>query len=728
MYTHLALYNTLTRRLERLLPQVEDEIRMYSCGPTVYRSVHIGNLRTYLLADWLRRVLEQSGHRVNHVVNITDVGHMRQEMLDRGEDKVIAAALAEGKTPAEITQFYTESFWRDIDRLGIQPAGHYPRATEHIGDMIAIVEKLLRDGYAYEVKGNVYFDTSRFAAYGELSGNRFAELLEGVRVEADELKRTQHDFALWKSAEPGRMMHWPSPWGEGFPGWHIECSAMSTRFLGPRLDIHTGGVDNIFPHHEDERAQSEAAFGPPFVRHWVHGQHLLVDGLKMAKSTGNSYTLADLEGRGYDPMAFRYLCLGAHYRARMNFTFEALRAAQRALERLRVIIRRRPAAGGPAELSGRSAPWLGRFWSCLYDDLNLPQALATTWEMLHASLPETERTALLLQFDRVLGLRLAEVEAPDPPPDLCALVEKRSELRTARSYEVADALREQLLASGYGVSDGRSGTRLELVPAALPARERSRITATSDVESRLTEPDAVEFSINLVVSDYLGDTRRCIESILSHCHGESLEILAVDNGSTDDTAEWLDERAAGEPRLRVLHADHNLGEGGARNVAVLQSCGTFLVLLDASIEFTGNVLPMLRTALSGSSVGVAGGWGVVTGDLRHFQEAGSQECDAIEGYCFAFRRSLASQVGLMDEKYRFYRNLDLDYSFAIRDRGYRAVVVPDLPLIRHEHRLWASLSDEEREGRSKKNFARFLHKWGDRHDLASSPPGSQHAH
>ena len=308
---------------------------MYSCGPTVYRYAHIGNLRTYLMADWLRRTLEALGYEVTHVKNITDVGHMRQEHLERGEDKVIAAALAEGKTPQQIAQFYTEAFLRDERRLNVLPAHHYPRASEHVPDMVALVERLLAAGYAYESQGNVYFDVSRFPDYGKLSGQVAHALEEGVRVEPDPLKRDQRDFTLWKAAEPGRLLKWPSPWGEGFPGWHIECSAMSIRYLGPRLDIHTGGVDNIFPHHEDEIAQSEAAYGAPFVRYWVHGQHLLVDGLKMAKSTGNVYTLDDLLRRGFEPLAFRYLCATVHYRTRMNFTWDSLRAAQRGLLRLR---------------------------------------------------------------------------------------------------------------------------------------------------------------------------------------------------------------------------------------------------------------------------------------------------------------------------------------------------------------------------------------------------------
>ena len=332
----LKLHNTLTKRPEPVDPIEAGSASMYTCGPTVYRDAHIGNLRSYLMADWIRRALEAQGLKVNHVKNITDVGHMRQEILERGEDKVIAAAIAEGKTPGEIAEFYTERFLEDEGKLHITPAQSFPRATDHIAEMLEIVESLVESGYAYEVQGNVYFEVSKFPEYGKLSGNiNENELLEAVRVEADPLKRDPRDFTLWKRAEPGRDLKWPSPWGDGFPGWHIECSAMSIKYLGRRFDIHTGGVDNIFPHHEGEVAQSEGFTGRPVVSLWVHGQHLLADGVKMAKSAGNSFIMSDIERLGIEPLAYRYLCLTARYRTRLNFTFTALKAAQRALLRLR---------------------------------------------------------------------------------------------------------------------------------------------------------------------------------------------------------------------------------------------------------------------------------------------------------------------------------------------------------------------------------------------------------
>ena len=329
----LKLYNTLTRRVEPFVPIDPGIVKLYSCGPTVYRYIHIGNLRTFLMADWLRRTLAYHGLAVRHVKNITDVGHMRIEMLDRGEDKLIAQARKEGKTSAEIAAFYTAAFLEDERQLNILPAHVFPKATEHITEMIAITADLERKGLAYAAGGNVFFDVRRFPDYGKLSGNQLAGMIQGVRDMADANRRNPEDFPLWKLAEPGREMAWDSPWGRGFPGWHIECSAMAIKHLGQHFDIHTGGVDNLFPHHEDEIAQSEGYTGEQFVNYWLHAQHLLADGQKMAKSTGNAYTRADVVARGFESIALRYLFATVHYRSRLNFTFSALRAAQIALQR-----------------------------------------------------------------------------------------------------------------------------------------------------------------------------------------------------------------------------------------------------------------------------------------------------------------------------------------------------------------------------------------------------------
>ncbi|MGH2515904.1 MAG: cysteine--tRNA ligase, partial [Ktedonobacterales bacterium] len=382
--TPLRLFNTLTRTVERIVPLEPGSIRMYSCGPTVYRYIHVGNLRTFTMADWIRRALTEQGIEVTHVKNITDVGHMRQEALDRGEDKMVSQARQEGKTPWDIAAFYTEAFHRDETKLNILPAHVFPRATDHIPEMIAMVRRLLENGCAYESGGNVFFSVKDFAGYGRLSGNLLEYLGQGQHIanEIDPNKRAPEDFPLWKVAEEGRIMAWDSPWGRGFPGWHIECSAMSAKYLGAHFDLHTGGVDNIFPHHEDERAQSEAASGERFVNYWVHGQHLLADGLKMAKSTGNAYTLADVEARGFEPLALRYFFTTAKYRGSINFTFRALRAAQISLNRLRELAYRlacQPTT--PAREADASAANTARqaFFDAVNDDLNMPRAMAVVW-------------------------------------------------------------------------------------------------------------------------------------------------------------------------------------------------------------------------------------------------------------------------------------------------------------------------------------------------------------
>ena len=436
----LRLYNTLTKQIDEIQPIVAGKISMYTCGPTVYRYAHIGNLRTYMMADWIRRALTVAGLEVYHVKNITDVGHMRQELVEAGGDKMIMAALAEGKTIQEIAQFYADSFYQDEERVNILPAHVFPWATNHIPEMITLVDHLLANGYAYETGGNVYFDVPQFAKYGGLSRNFGGNLLEGVRAEADPLKRDPRDFTLWKAAEPGRDVKWDSPWGEGFPGWHIECSAMAHKYLGERFDIHTGGVDNIFPHHEDEIAQSEGAFGDVHVNYWVHGQHLLADGAKMAKSSGNVFLLDDLVSRGIDPLSFRYLCMTVRYRHRMNFTFNSLKASEKALSNLRNRVWQWKNLPALPQLPPETEEWREKFWDAVNNDLDLPTGLALTWEMVRSELPPQSKLYLLLDFDRIFGLSLDQVPGSYAVPESVeTALSERSELRAQVNYSTADS-------------------------------------------------------------------------------------------------------------------------------------------------------------------------------------------------------------------------------------------------------------------------------------------------
>jgi cysteinyl-tRNA synthetase len=713
----IRVFNTLTRRKEDFLPVESGRVKMYTCGPTVYRYAHIGNLRSYLMADWLRRLLESQGYRVKHVKNITDVGHMRQDMVERGEDKVISAALAEGKTPEQIAAHYTEAFMADEAKLNILPAHEFPQATTNVPEMVDLTKILVDRGFGYVVDGNVYFEVGRFAEYGKLSRQQAAGLVEGVRVEVDPLKRDQRDFALWKAAEEGRMLKWPSPWGDGFPGWHIECSAMAAKYLGPEIDFHTGGVDNIFPHHEDEIAQSEAAFGRRHVRYWMHGQHLLVDGLKMAKSTGNTYEVSDLETRGFEPLAFRYLCATASYRTRLNFTLKSLRAAQKGLlglrEKLSKADRRATKKGAKEGERLRE-----EFWRVLTNDLSLPRALAVAWRVARSGLPGAVKRELLMDFDRVLGLDLVgrAPSAATIPIDVEAVVRERGELRRRKAYPEADAIRERIRAMGYEVRDSKKDTAL--IPISAWALADAAISSSADVDSLLNEPDAVEFTIGIVARRGCDEIERCLTSVCQWAGGIRAEIVFVDNGLEDGCVGRLDELAAGDERLHVFQADHFLGSAAGLNVVLKQARGRYVVTLDSSVEVTGDIVTPLRKLLEDPRVGIAGRWGVTSKDLRSFEEAdASGDVDAVEGYLMAFRRDLVKEIGLLDEKYRFYRHLDLDYSLAARTADYRLVIDTSLPVVRHEHLEWEATPEEERDRLSKRNFYRFLRKWGERSDL-----------
>ncbi len=711
----LRLWNTLTRRMEEFTPLHPPQVGLYTCGPTVYRYVHIGNLRTYLMADWLRRVLTALGYQVTHVKNITDVGHMRQDMVERGEDKMIAAALAEGKTPAQIAAYYTAAFHDDEAALGILPAHIFPHATDHVPEMVALTERLLRRGHAYVAGGNVYFAVESFPAYGQLSGNALDALLEGVRVEPDPLKRHPADFTLWKAAEPGRPISWPSPWGAGFPGWHIECSAMSMRYLGEQFDLHTGGVDNIFPHHEDEIAQSSGATGQPFVRYWLHAQHLLADGVKMAKSEGNAYTLSDIVARGFSPAAFRYLCATVGYRSRLNFTFRALRAAEHGLSHLARLLPSAdpgaPAAPLPPD-DPAAAPYRAAFWAALCHDLHLPGALAALWRLARAGGPPAFTLSLALEFDGVLGLGLRDLLTPP------ATADRLGEWQAARrsgAYGRADEALEAMRGAGAHpllLSDGRP----RLAPWAPTRGRHAPLSSATDLPSLFGQPDTCDVSVCLLVQGYAADARRCLAGLLKHAAGYDIEVLVVDNDADDDARAVLAEYAARDSRVTVLRTDHRFGEAEGRTLALRRCRGRVVVLLDTGVQVTGDMFGPLLTALADLSVGVVGRWGVYSTDLRHFESSDEVEVDAVEGYCFAFRRAELAWLGGLDEHYRYYRNLDLHTSFQFKKRGLRLIRLPDLPVVMHEHRGWLEYSLEERERRSQRNFRRFLNTW--HHDEA----------
>ncbi len=463
----IHFYNTLTRSKDRFEPLHKREVTMYTCGPTVYRYIHIGNLRTWLMSDLIRRVLEYNDYRVKQVMNITDVGHMAEDdslTITPGEDKVLAAAVAEKKTPAEIAAFYTADCLQALREMNIQPAHHYPRATDYIPQMLAIIEKLEARGLAYEKNGAVMYDVSQFPDYGKLSGHQLEDLKAGIhRVALDETKDDPNDFLLWRVGGEHRLVKWDSKWGPGFPGWHIECSAMAMHYFGEQLDIHTGGEDLVFPHHEGEIAQSEGVTGKQFARYWMHGAHLLAEGRKMARSVGNVLRLTHLREQGIEPLAFRLLCLGIYYRGHMNVTWDSLRAAQANLERLR-----RYAAEWNQDQETVETPnrhlfeYRYRFHSLINDDLSFPQVIPLIWELAKSDLPSAAKALLLLEWDTVLGLRLGETAAVVAPrtgltPDQQSLLDRRAAARAAKDWAVSDQLRDELAGLGIAVKDTKEG-------------------------------------------------------------------------------------------------------------------------------------------------------------------------------------------------------------------------------------------------------------------------------
>jgi cysteinyl-tRNA synthetase len=457
MAARLRLYDNYTRSLRLFEPLQPGEVGLYTCGPTVYDYQHIGNFRTFLFEDVLKRVLEWNGYRVVHVMNITDVGHLVSD-ADEGEDKMEKGARRTGKSAWEIAKLYTESFLEDMRALNIEPPARLPRATDHIREQIEFIADIEKKGYTYRTSDGIYFDTSKEPDYGHLARLDKAGLEAGKRVGLGEKKHAT-DFALWKFSPSGekRQMEWDSPWGRGFPGWHIECSAMAQKYLGDYFDIHCGGEDHIPVHHTNEIAQTEARVGTRLANFWMHGYFLLEGDAKMAKSAGEFLRLKTLTDRGYDPLAYRYLCLTAHYGSQLNFSWDALDAASTALDRLRRGFHALPEGGEADDV------YLERFSAEINDDLNVPRGLAVAWEVLRGESPPDARKATLAAFDRVLGLRLATWQPREEaiPESIQALAAARRAARAARNWAEADRLRAELQAAGWDVEDGPAGYTLK---------------------------------------------------------------------------------------------------------------------------------------------------------------------------------------------------------------------------------------------------------------------------
>lgn len=465
----IKFFNTLTRKKELFKPIRKTEVRTYCCGPTVYLYAHIGNFRTFIFEDVLRRVLEFNGFKVKHVMNITDVGHLTSD-ADTGEDKMEVGARREKKTVWEIAEFYTKAFFEDAEKLNILKPTIICKATDHISDMIELIRKLEKNGYTYIIDSGVYFDTSKLKDYGKLTGMDFEKLNEnlkaGARVEFNPQKKNITDFGLWlfSPKDKKRQMEWDSPWGVGFPGWHIECSTMSMKYLGETLDIHCGGTDHPPIHHTNEIAQSEAATGKKFVNYWLHGAFLVLGKtMKMAKSEGEIITVQSLIEKGFDPLAFRYLCLTAHYRSELVFTWESLQAAQNALFTLREHMRRLSEnLEGKRKKTSKAEEYKKKIFETVNDNLNMPKALTIVWKLVRneKEMSNREKYELLLEFDKILALDLArEVTTEKIPKKIEELIRKREAARKNRDWETADKLREEIKKLGYLLEDTTEGAR-----------------------------------------------------------------------------------------------------------------------------------------------------------------------------------------------------------------------------------------------------------------------------
>lgn len=464
----MKLYNTLTRQVEEFVPKEEGIVRMYTCGPTVYHYAHIGNLRTYIFEDVLEKGLRYLDYDVQRVMNITDVGHLTSD-ADEGEDKMEKGARREGKTVHEIAEFYTDAFFLDCQKLNIRKPDFVESASEHISDYIQMITKMLEDGYAYLSNGNVYFDISKANNYYQLSGKNPNDLLVGVRdtVEEDQAKRNPGDFGLWFTVSKfsNQEMKWDSPWGVGYPGWHIECSGISSKYLGEYLDIHCGGVDNIFPHHTNEIAQSEAYFGHKWCSYWLHGEHLNDQSGKMSKSSGDFLTVSLLEEKGYHPLAYRYFCLGSHYRKVLTFTYEALEQASQAYLKLKKRIQKLSRI--PDLKEGKIDYYQNAFKEAISNDLNTSSMLTLVYDILKdVELTDFTKLYLIEDFDKVLSLDLiSEMDEVDTHLEeyIMEQIEKRNQAKKEKDFEKADIIRDELLSRGIRLIDSREGTTYEIL-------------------------------------------------------------------------------------------------------------------------------------------------------------------------------------------------------------------------------------------------------------------------
>ena len=465
----LKLYNTLSRKKEIFKPKRGKKVGLYTCGPTVYWYSHLGNLRTYIFEDILKRVLKYNGYRVKHLMNITDVGHLTSD-ADTGEDKMEKGARREGKTAWEIAKFYTETFKKDIKRLNIKEPDLWAKATDHIKEQIDLIKILKRRRFTYKISDGIYFDTSKLKEYGRLAGPKKRKIKARARVEMVRGKKNPTDFALWKFSPLGikRQMEWDSPWGKGFPGWHTECVVMGVKYLGIPFDIHTGGIDHISIHHPNEIAQAEAAFGKILARFWLHGEFLTLKEGRMGKSEGNIITLEDLTRKGFNPLTYRYLCLNSHYRKKLTFSWQALKGAENSLNNLyQKVVEIKSAIqkkGAPSTKNQKVKKTEEEFLNYINDDLNSPKALALMWKIIKTSkLSNKEKYNFLLKLDKVFGLNLSKIKAERIPSEVKKLVEEREKYRKKNNYIKADEIRQKIKEKGWQIEDTKEEQKIKKI-------------------------------------------------------------------------------------------------------------------------------------------------------------------------------------------------------------------------------------------------------------------------
>ena len=458
----IFFYNTLTRKKELFKPIDEKEVRIYSCGPTVYKDATIGNMRTNIFQDVLRRVLRYNGYKLKHAMNITDVGHLVSDG-DEGEDKMVKSAREEHKSPEEIAKHYTKLFFDDLKALNLETPEIVCKATDHIKEMLEYVKVLVEKGFAYETSTAIYFDISKLDKYPVLSNLNIEEQKAGARVEVDKEKKNPYDFALWIKAPENHLMKWDSPWGPSYPGWHIECSAMGQKYLGEQFDIHTGGIDLIPTHHENEIAQSKGYCGKIPANYWLHGEYLLIDGGKMSKSLGNVYLLKDITNKGYNPLSYKLLTYSSHYRNKLNFTWESMESSDKALERLK--------NGYKLHLKGTDDvedeiinEYEERFHKAINDDLNMPLAMSVVWEVVRNEKKSPKLAKLLIKFDTILGLKIDEdnesTKEKEIPEEILMLVDERKVARENKNWEESDRLRNLINEKGYSIKDTKDGVEI----------------------------------------------------------------------------------------------------------------------------------------------------------------------------------------------------------------------------------------------------------------------------